>query len=536
MTVKTRFAPSPTGYLHVGGLRTALYAFLFARKNRGKFVLRIEDTDQNRFIEGATEHLIEMVKHFDLNYDEGPDEKDPYSNKWLGLNGPYIQSQRFDLYKKYAAELIAKDGAYYCFCSAERLTKLREEQTLLKQPSMYDRHCRSLTQEEIDKNLAAGTAHVIRQKIPTSDIIKFKDLIRGMVKFEGKLIDDQILIKSDGFPTYHLANVVDDHLMETTHVIRGEEWLPSTPKHIWLYQAFGWQPPEFAHIPLLLNADRSKLSKRQGDVSVESYLEKGYQEEAILNFIAFLGWHPGGDLENEVFTLQELIDHFSLEKVHKAGAIFDLSKLDWFDWQWRRRKHLEAIEKIALELDAKVEITSPKKGEKVFKFSNTEAEKQFIEARVKNLISIAKHDLQQLKYAAEPEKLIRALITVEEKILRDPKNIEEYINFYFNLPDYPASLLTHEKMQVDEAMAKKAIEESKKVLANMPENDFANIQLIQEKLIELIQNLGLKNGQVLWPLRAACTGESFSPGTFEVLWVLGKEESLKRLETALEKL
>lgn len=491
-------------------------------------MLRIEDTDQNRFIEGATEHLIQMIKHFDLNYDEGPDEKEPYSNKWLGPNGPYIQSQRFDLYKKHAAELIEKGGAYYCFCTAERLTKLREEQTLLKQPSMYDRHCRSLTQEEIDKNLAGGTAYVIRQKIPTSETVKFKDLIRGMVKFEGKLIDDQILIKSDGFPTYHLANVVDDHLMETTHVIRGEEWLPSTPKHIWLYQAFGWQPPEFAHIPLLLNADRSKLSKRQGDVSVEAYLEKGYQEEAILNFIAFLGWHPGGDLENEVFTLQELIDHFSLEKVHKAGAIFDLSKLDWFDWQWRRRKHLEKLETIAKQLDPSAEITSPKKGEKVFKFNNPEAEKQFIINRAEALKRMGETATQ------DSDKFNRALITVEEKILRDPKNIEEYIGFYFELPDYPASLLTHEKMQVDEAMAHKAIESSIEVLKNL--DDFDNMASIQQTLLNLVQTLAVKNGQILWPLRAACTGQEFSPGTFEVIWVLGKEETLRRLEIALNKL
>ncbi len=530
--IKTRFAPSPTGYLHVGGLRTALYAFLFARKNEGKFILRIEDTDQNRLVEGATEHLIEMIKHFDLHYDEGPNEKKPYSDTWEGPNGPYIQSQRFDLYKKHASELIEKGGAYHCFCDAERLEKLREEQKMLKQPTMYDRHCRTLTKEDCNAKIAEGLSFVIRQKIPTSDTLKFKDLIRGMVKFEGRLIDDQVLIKSDGFPTYHLANVVDDHLMETTHVIRGEEWLPSTPKHIWLYQAFGWQAPEFAHIPLLLNADKSKLSKRQGDVSVEAYLEKGYQEEAILNFIAFLGWHPGGDLENEVFTLQELIEHFSLEKVHKAGAVFDISKLDWFDWQWRRRKHLEAIEKIAKNLDANVEISSTQKGEKTFKFKDKKVEEEFLRARVAHLLEIAKHDSSQSQLIESP----RAFLTVEEKILKEPKNIEEYIKFYFELPEYSADLLTHEKMNVDLETAKKTIAESIKLLEVMPETDFDDMQIIQEKLIALIQTMGLKNGQVLWPLRAACTGEPFSPGTFEVIWVLGKTETLERLKKALTKL
>ncbi|MFA4891372.1 MAG: glutamate--tRNA ligase, partial [Candidatus Gracilibacteria bacterium] len=355
--IKTRFAPSPTGYLHVGGLRTALYCYLFARKNKGKFILRIEDTDRERFVEGATEALICTLDWIGLDRDEGPISQ----TEQKGDFGPYIQSQRSDIYRKYADELVKKGAAYYCFCTKERLDELRHTQEKSKQATMYDRKCGEIPLEEARKRIAAGEPHVIRQRIPY-ETLKFKDLIRGTIQFDGKIIDDQVLVKSDGFPTYHLANVVDDHLMGITHVIRGEEWLPSTPKHIFLYRAFGWKEPEFAHIPLLLNKDRSKLSKRQGHVAVEEYINDGYTKEAIINFVALLGWHPGAGEENELFSLTELEERFSLDRVHKAGAIFDIEKLDWFNWLWQKRLFNKAIRNSARVLDPKVQITEEKRG------------------------------------------------------------------------------------------------------------------------------------------------------------------------------
>lgn len=522
--IATRFPPSPTGYLHIGGLRTALYAYLFARKNKGRFLLRIEDTDQKRFVEGAAEHIMEMLKFFDLEYDEGPDKGGP--------NGPYTQSQRFDIYQKHAQILLDKEKAYYCFCTSERLDKLREEQKQLKQATMYDGHCRKLTKEDAQARVDAGEEHVIRQKIPRTETLKFKDLIRGNVRFEGRLIDDQVLVKSDGFPTYHLANVVDDHMMEVTHVIRGEEWLPSTPKHIWLYEDFSWEKPEFAHIPLLLNKDKTKLSKRQNDVSVEVYVEKGYQKEAILNFIAFLGWHPGGDLDNEVFTLDELAQVFSLEKVHKAGAVFDLEKLEWFDWQWRRKRFLASIEEIAKEIDELVEIHTEKRGHKNFKFANLESADRFATSRAQKLREFCEESIDN-KYKEQEGLLNKALITIEEKILKNPKEINEFIGFYFEQPDYDKALLTHEKMKVDEAMAAKTLKASLEALEKL--EDYSE-EGVKNALFPVVEQLDVKNGQVFWPLRSACSGMQFSPGVFEVIWVLGKEESLKRIEKAIQKL
>ena len=327
LMVRTRFAPSPTGLLHVGGLRAALFNFLFARKNKGIFILRIEDTDRARSVPGAVENLISTLKWAGISYDEGPDAG--------GKNGPYIQSQRLNLYKKYAQQLLKLGAAYRCFCSPQRLEEMRREQEAHKLAPRYDRKCLSLSASAAD---SLGAPFVIRQKIPGSGEVEWKDMVRGSISFECAAIDDQVILKSDGYPTYHLANVVDDHEMKITHVIRGEEWLSSTPKHILLYRAFGWDIPQFAHLPLLLNKDRSKLSKRQGDVAVEEYIKKGYLAEAIVNFIALLGWHPGGQETQEIFSLTELIEKFSLEKVHKAGAVFDLEKLDWIKWQWRRKK------------------------------------------------------------------------------------------------------------------------------------------------------------------------------------------------------
>ena len=325
--VRVRFAPSPTGYLHVGGLRTALYNFLFARHNNGKMVLRIEDTDRTRYVEGAVENLIRTLKWTGITYDEGPDIGGPY--------GPYVQSERLELYREHAQKLIEMGHAYYCFCTPERLEKMRAEQIARKEPPRYDGTCRRLSPEEVAEKLQSGIPHVVRLKMPQEGETTFQDIIRGEVTFQNALIDDQILLKSDGYPTYHLANVVDDHYMKITHVIRGEEWLPSVPKHIQIYRAFGWDVPQMAHLPLLLNPDRTKLSKRQGDVAVEDYIAKGYLPEALINFVALLGWNPG--TEEEFFTLEELIEKFTLERVNKAGAVFDIQKLNWMNGVYIRK-------------------------------------------------------------------------------------------------------------------------------------------------------------------------------------------------------
>lgn len=530
--IRTRFAPSPTGYLHVGGLRTALYCYLFAKKNKGQFLLRIEDTDQERFVEGALENLIDTLHWVGITYDEGPFKKNSTIIQ-KGAHGPYIQSERTEIYREHIEKLIASGHAYRCFCTKERLDEMREKQTAKKLAPMYDRKCLDLPESEIEAKIQAGEKFVIRQKMPY-EVMKFKDLIRGNVQFDGKTIDDQVLMKSDGFPTYHLANVVDDHLMEITHVIRGEEWLPSTPKHLALYRAFGWQPPEFAHLPLLLNADRSKLSKRQGDVSVEDYIKKGYLKEAIINFVAFLGWNPGSGEEAEIFNLKELEEIFSIEKVHKAGAIFNLEKLDWFNWRWKRRLFNNELEKIAKEIDPQVNITPGQKDQLNFVFSKPENEEKFVETRGKTLREMCNKFLPK-EYSKEEGKLLKALVTIEEKILKDPKETPAHLSFYFSLPDYPQELLTHAKMGVDSNQAAASLKAGKEDLEKLVSSSW-NPQTLKSILMGTVARLGVKNGQVFWPLRAALSGLEFSPGVFELAWVLGKDETLKRIKIAVNKL
>lgn len=489
--IRTRFAPSPTGFLHVGGLRTALYNYLFARKNKGKFVFRLEDTDQKRFVEGAYENLIKMLEWARLEFDEGPHIGGPHA--------PYIQSQRFEIYKKYADELLKKGAAYRCFCTPERLEQMRKEQEEHKLAPKYDKHCAKLTTEEIEKLLEKKTPFVVRQKNPETGEVNFTDLVRGDVTFKCETIDDQVLLKSDGFPTYHLANVVDDHLMEITHVIRGEEWLSSTPKHILLYRALGWTPPEFAHLPLLLNKDKSKLSKRQGDVAVEDYKTKGYLPEAVVNFIALLGWHPGENETEEIFSLEELVEKFSLERVHKGGAVFDLEKLDWMNWQWRRRKF---------------SAEPGEKSEKLLKLCE-----EFLPSEWKKDENFLKH----------------CLITIEEKLLQKPQDAQNYLHFYFNDDiKVSESLIANPKMKVDKNIAKKSLEAVIKALEDF--NNFADQEAIKTCLTSVISELNLKNGQVLWPTRLALTGEQFSPGVFEIIWALGKEKSISRLRKCLANL
>lgn len=483
--VRTRFAPSPTGFLHVGSIRAALYAYLFAKHEGGKFLLRIEDTDQNRLVEGATEHIQEILKEMGLHYDEGPDVG--------GDHGPYIQSQRLEHYHKYAEELIEKGEAYRCFCSKERLDEMRESQKKRKLAPMYDKHCRTLPKEDVQKHLDAGDSYVVRQAIPVDKKITFKDAVRGHVEFDSNTLDDHVLLKADGFPTYHLAVVVDDRLMEITHVIRGEEWLPSAPKHVALYDSFGWEAPVFAHLPLLLNPDRTKLSKRQGDVNVEDYLEKGFLKEAIINFIALLGWHEEKS-DKEIYSMDELIKAFTLERVQKAGAVFDLQKFEWINTHYiKKLPDEELIEKILPYLK----------------------EAQY--------------------WKANPDKdLLHKILPDIRARLKTLADVAEAIKSYFVVTPYDKDMFPHEKMKVDLDLAKKALEEGVKVLKELPEEKFTE-EDTKEALVSHAQSLEWKNGHLLWPMRVALTGEKYSPGVFELLSVLGKEESLKRLKEGLEK-
>lgn len=491
----TRFPPSPTGFVHIGSLRTALYNYVYARKHGGKFLLRIEDTDRSRLVEGAVENLISTLKWAGISYDEGPDIGGPHA--------PYIQSERLALYTKAAEELLSKGAAYYCFCTAERLEQMRKDQQARNLAPKYDRHCAKLTSVEIQKNLELKIPFVLRQSIPDNRSVTWDDAIRNRVSFESKTIDDQVLVKSDGYPTYHLANVVDDHDMEVTHVIRGEEWLSSTPKHILLYESFGWTIPTFGHLPLLLNKDRSKLSKRQGDVAVEDYKKKGYLPEALVNFVALLGWHPGGDDKQEIFSMEDLIDKFSLEKVHKAGAVFDLEKLDWINWQWRRKK-FEAMP-----------------GEYM--------EKLFVIAR--EYVPIEWQQLKNEDDFQSGDFLRRCLKTVAEKVIKDPSQTPSFINFYFGSPFMVnKDILCNQKMNVTTDVVKKVFTKVIDSLGSF--EDFDSEEKIKEHLISVIAELGLKNGQVLWPLRVALTNEEFSPGVFEVIWALGKKRTLARINDA----
>ena len=476
MTVVTRFAPSPTGYLHVGGLRTALYAYLFARQNKGKFILRIEDTDQKRYVEGAVESLKNALTFFDLNWD----------------GEPIFQSHRTETYQKYAQQLLESGKAYRCFCTTEELDKMREDQAKLKIAPKYDRRCLDLAPEKAQEKLASGIPFVIRQLIPYKDI-NFHDTIREDMHFHGKDVDDQVLIKSDGLPTYHLANVVDDHEMEVTHVIRGEEWLPSTPKHLWLYEAFGWTPPQFAHLPLILNMDRSKLSKRQGDVAAEDFITKGYLKEAMINFIALLGWNPG--TEEEVFTLDQLVERFSLDRVQKAGAVFNLEKLDWFNGHYLRAKSTKELTDLILPLLQKESW-----------YSDT---------------------LPQKFSEAQKEKILSSVQLRMKTLLDGPTMLRPFL---LDTLDYERELFFSEKMKVDEATVKLALENAIPALETLENYD--EEESIKAALVAVIEKLGLKNGQVLWPLRVALTNEEYSPGVFELCRVMGKELTLKRLKAA----
>ncbi len=504
--VRVRFAPSPTGYLHVGGLRTALYNYLFAKKHEGTFILRIEDTDQKRFVSGSAESLIQTLGALGMQYNEGPflkNERTGYPSEQyseiveVGECGPYIQSERLNLYKKYADELIESGQAYYCFCSAERLEQVRADQVASKQASRYDRHCLTLSPEERAEKKAAGVPYVIRFRVPDNREIIFDDLVRGTVRFHTHDTDDQVLLKSDGFPTYHLAVVVDDHLMQITHVLRAEEWLPSTPKHILLYEAFGWEAPHFAHIPLLLNPDKSKLSKRQGDVAVEDYLKKGYLKEALVNFVALLGWNPGQGSTQEIFSLEELSQVFNLSTVHKAGAVFDLKKLDWMNAEYIKKLPIEHL------------------------YEATHVGNFFH----KPLIEDAPATMHTPEY-------LKKVLSIEQDRLVKLSDVGENNPFFFSETlSYDATLLNWKENSAE--VTKETLERSLGILTNLSETDWETRDVLEKILMDAA---GEKRGDFLWPLRVALTGAQRSPSPFDCAWVLGKEISLNRIRQAIVKL
>jgi len=469
--------------MHVGNFRTALYTYLFAKKSGGDFILRIEDTDQKRQVEDALEKLISIINWAGFEYAEGVYMENGKAIE-KGNFGPYTQSKRLEIYKKYAEQLLGSGKAYYCFCTPERLEEMRQNQLAQKQAPMYDQCCLKLSSEEIKKRLESGEKYVIRQKINTQGFTEFNDLIRGKVSIKNDLLDDQILLKSDGYPTYNFANVIDDHLMEISHIFRGEEYVSSTPKYIQLYENFGWEIPAVAHLPLLLNTDKSKLSKRQGDVAVEDYIKKGYLKEALINFVALLGWNPGEGETQEIFTLSELIQKFDLSHVHKAGAVFDIKKLDWINSQWIKKISLDDLYERSLE---------------------------FIKEN-------------------KSEEYIKKVLLIERERLTKLSEIGESNKFFFEEINYDKELLRWK--DISDEKLKESLEKSKAVLENISETDWNRENL--EKI--LMESAGENRGELLWPLRASLTGEKKSPSPFECAWVLGKEESLKRIKTAIEKI
>ncbi|HXG00262.1 MAG TPA: glutamate--tRNA ligase [Bacteroidota bacterium] len=478
--IRVRFAPSPTGYLHVGGLRTALYNYLFARKNNGTFILRIEDTDQARYVPDAEQKLIDIIRWSGLTYDEGPDIGGP--------KAPYRQSERTDIYRRYAQQLLDAGKAYYAFDTPEELELMRREQEKLGLPTKYDRRALKLSPEEVWAKLDSGIPHVIRMKVPESETIRFTDIVRGEVEFSSDQLDDQVLIKSDGFPTYHLANVVDDHLMEISHVIRGEEWLPSTPKHVLLYRYFGWEPPQFAHLPLLLNPDKSKLSKRQGDVAVEDYRSKGYLPEALINFVALLGWNPGD--EREIFTLDELVKEFSLERVGKSGAVFNVEKLTWMNAEHLRRKPAGEI------------------------------------------LSLLKQELAQSRFSnhsLSDDYLLNVIEAMRERIVF-VRDIIEKSPYFFEPPDSYDPETVRKRWKPESREHLLHLRDAFEKLQNPTKEQY------EAALSECAHSLGVSKGQLIHPLRLAVSGMGAGPGVFDILVIIGKEETIRRITTAVSKL
>lgn len=478
--IRTRFAPSPTGYMHVGNLRTALYEYLVAKSKGGKFLLRIEDTDQERYVEGAVDIIYNTLKEVGLNWDEGPDIGGPV--------GPYIQSERMGMYLGYAKQLVESGHAYYCFCDKDRLEQVRLLQKASGSVPKYDGHCRNLSKEEVEEKLAAGVPYVIRQKVPKTGTTTFHDEVFGDITVDNETLDDQILIKGDGMPTYNFANVIDDHTMGITHVVRGNEYLSSTPKYNLLYEAFGWEIPVYIHVSPVMKNATEKLSKRNGDASYQDLRAKGYLKDAIVNYIALLGWSPKG--EQEIYTMEELKKEFDISGISKSPAIFDTEKLNYINGEYIRKLSLEEF----------TEVATP-----------------WIRQTVK------REDVDL--------SLIASVLQPRTEVLNQ---IPEQVDFIDELPDYDLSMYVHKKMKTNEETALAALEAALPALEAL--EDFT-VESIHAALFELIGKLGVKNGYMLWPVRVAVSGKQFTPGGgIEICAILGKEESLKRIRHGIERL
>jgi len=481
--VRVRFAPSPTGFLHIGNLRTALYAELLAKNTNGDFLLRIEDTDKARAVPNGVEIICATLEKTGIIPNEGVWVEDGEIVE-RGGHGPYIQSKRKQKHHEYAHDLIKMDKAYPCFCTDERLKKLREKRQAEKRPTGYDGTCRDLDVKESAKRMASGEPCVIRLRFPQQGSVTVNDVIRGKVAFDWSVIDDQVIIKTDGMPTYHLAATCDDHDMEITHVLRGEEWLPSTPKHLFIYEAFGWEPPIFAHLPLLLNSDKSKLSKRQGDVAVEEYLAKGYLPEALINFVALLGWNPSGD--QEVYSHEELAKRFDVAKVNKAGAVFNLDKLNWFNNHYiRELPEDEYVKRVTPYLEA-----------------NDDA--AFIQ---------------------------RAALLVRDRLQTLPEVREETAFLFRPAYDFEDVPLGWKEQEADDVQEK--LETVRKLIESLDDEESLHMTAVESKLMALIAERKWQNGETLWPLRVALSGRKKSPGPFELVATYGKKRALQRIDSAL---
>ncbi|WP_164489239.1 glutamate--tRNA ligase [Ruminococcus sp. Marseille-P6503] len=480
--VRTRFAPSPTGYMHIGNLRTALFTYLIAKQNGGDFILRIEDTDRERYVEGATEIIYSTLRKCGLNWDEGPDIGGPV--------GPYIQSERMGMFKKYAEELVEKGEAYYCFCDKERLEEVKAIQEASGIMPMYDRHCRNLSPEEVKEKLDAGTPYVIRQKVPLDGEVTFHDELYGDITVPCSTLDDQILIKTDGMPTYNFANVVDDHLMGITHVVRGNEYLASAPKYELLYRAFGWEVPVYIHVEHIMKDKQHKLSKRDGDASFEDLIAKGYLTEAVVNYIALLGWAPKG--EEEIFSLEELIKEFDIRGLSKSPAIFDPLKLKAINAKYIKKLPPEKFEEYATP---------------------------YIRQTVKRTdVDISR---------------ICSLLQDRTEVFTD---IPETVDFIDSLPEYDTSLYCHKKMKTNEENSLESLKAVLPALESIGEADW-NEETLHERLFALIGEMGVKNGLVLWPLRVAVSGKAFTPGGgIEICALIGKADSVERVKRGIQKL
>ena len=476
--VRTRFAPSPTGRMHVGNLRTALYAYLVAKYEGGDFILRIEDTDQERYVEGAVDIIYRTLQKTGLIHDEGPDKD--------GGCGPYVQSERQaqGIYLKYAKELIDKGEAYYCFCDKERLEGLKKV-VAGKEIHVYDKHCLHLSKEEVEEKLAAGVPYVIRQNNPTEGTTTFEDEIYGDITVDNAELDDMILIKSDGYPTYNFANVVDDHLMGITHVVRGNEYLSSSPKYNRLYEAFGWEVPVYIHCPLITDENHQKLSKRCGHSSFEDLVEQGFLTEAIVNFVALLGWSPADN--QEIMTLEELVEKFDYHHMNKSPAVFDYTKLKWMNGEYIKKMDFDKFYEMALPY-------------------------------IKEVIT-KDYDLKKIAH----------MVQTRIEIFPD---IRDHIDFFEELPEYDVAMYTHKKMKTNAQTSLEVLQEILPVLE--AQEDYSNDALYQT-LLKYVEQKGCKNGYVMWPIRTAVSGKQMTPGgATELMEVLGKEESLARIRKGIE--